>query len=274
MVEIGVCIEPFFGDIPYKERIEKIASIGFKYYEFWFHNAGFDGKNLTDEKKDFDMIAELNYKLGLTTTCFVHCHPDGGIKASLINKDDRGLILNSLTEEIIPLAKKIGCKGLISGSGNVNPFISEKEAIENIVETLIQISKIVEKEDITLLLEPWNTKVDHPLNFLSDPQMAVNIIKDVNHKNIKLLYDIYHMQIMKGDIVRFIRENIQYIGHFHIAGVPGRKEPIDNELYYPFIIKESVAAGYKGVFGLEYWPTMPSEKSLEKVLEYLTGVAV
>lgn len=270
MYNLGVCIESIFGDMPYRKRIETVAKLGFKYYEFWFHNAGFYG-SLKDEEKDFEMLAELNHKYGLTTSCFVHCHPDGGVKASLINKYDRDLILDTLAEEIIPLAKKIGCKGLISGSGNVNITIPKEAAIENMIETLIQVAKIVEKEYITVLLEPWNTKVNHPRNFLADPELAVDIIKAVNHKNIKILYDIYHMQIMKGNITQFIRENVQYIGHFHIAGVPGRKEPIGNELNYPFILKETVNAGYKGVFGLEYWPTMKPEDSLKAVIKHLNS---
>ncbi|MCM8777219.1 MAG: TIM barrel protein, partial [Candidatus Omnitrophica bacterium] len=171
MHRLGVCIEPIFGDMPYKKRIETVAMLGFKYYEFWFHNTGFNGSSLIEEEKDFEMLAELNHKYGLTTTCFVHCHPDGGIKASLINKDDRNLILDTLGEIIIPLAKKIGCKGIINGSGNVNTSISTQTAVENMIETLIHIAKVVEKEDITVLLEPWNTKIDHPYNFLSDPDV-------------------------------------------------------------------------------------------------------
>ncbi|MCM8778162.1 MAG: TIM barrel protein, partial [Candidatus Omnitrophica bacterium] len=143
---------------------------------------------------------------------------------------------------------------------------------ENMIETLIHIAKVVEKEDITVLLEPWNTKIDHPYNFLSDPDVALDIIKTVNHKNIKILYDIYHMQIMKGNITHFIKENIQYIGHFHIAGIPGRRDPLaNNELNYPFIIKEAIKAGYKGIFGLEYWPTMKPEESLKAVIKYLNS---
>jgi hydroxypyruvate isomerase len=78
------------------------------------------------------------------------------------------------------------------------------------------------------------------------------------------------MQIMYGNIVGFVRENLQHIGHFHIAGVPGRNEPIDNELNYPFILKSIEKMGYTGSFGLEYWPTIDSDESLKRTLAHLT----
>jgi len=263
MANIGVCIESVFGDEPYKKRIETIARLGFTHYEFWFHNKAFTGSGLRDEKKDFDMIGELNEKHKLTTVCFVHCHADGGIQASLLNKSHKNLIVDSLGE-IVPLAKKIGCKNLISGGGNVDPSVSDKEAEENIAENLKAIAPVMEKEGLTVLLEPWNTKVDHPQNWLWDPAVGVRILINVGSPNVKLLYDIYHMQIMTGNITAFITANIGYIGHFHMAGVPGRREPNDdNEVNYPFIIRKAEEAGYKGAFGLEYWPSMDVERSLK-----------
>ena len=108
--------------------------LGFKSYEFWFHDKRFDGTGLIDEPKDFDMIAELNDKYSLTTTDFVFNHPDGGIIGALIDKNDRNKILDSI-EEIISLAKKINCKKLISASGNRVKNISDEEAVENMVES-------------------------------------------------------------------------------------------------------------------------------------------
>ncbi|UCB45809.1 MAG: TIM barrel protein [Spirochaetota bacterium] len=265
MSEIGVCIETFFSDLDYEKRIERIYRIGFKSYEFWFHNARFDGKKLIDEPKDFDMIAELNEKFNLKVSDFVFNHPDGGIMASLIDKHDRNKILDNL-EEMISFAKKLDCKQLISASGNKKKDIGKEEAIENMIETLLLTMKICEREDITLLLEPWNTKVDHPDCFLDDPEIALKVLKEVNHKNAKMLYDIYHMQIMKGNVTSFIQENIQYIGHFHIAGVPGRNEPVNCELNYQYIVREIDKTGYKGLIGLEYWPTMDHKESLKKTM--------
>jgi hydroxypyruvate isomerase len=265
---IGVCIEPFFSDLPYRDRIRKVKELGFSTYEFWFHNKRFDGSSLINENKDFDEIAELNEKYGLTTADFVLNHPDGGVVGALIDAADRNLILDSL-EEMLALARKIGCKAFISGSGNKRPGLSRERAIENMVETLGEAARICARDGVTLILEPFNSKVDHPEYFLDDPQTCIEVLEAVEHPNAKMLYDIYHMQIMAGNILDFVGRNLKHIGHFHIAGVPGRHEPDACELNYPYIVREIQKMGYKGHFGLEYWPTVDPEQSLERTRRYL-----
>ncbi len=268
MVNIGVCIELFFSDLPYGERIKKIKDLGFKNYEFWFHNLRFDGSGLTEEMKNFEEIAELNDRYGLTTTDFVFNHPDGGIVASLIERKDRSLLLDSL-EEMIGHAQKIGCKRFICGSGNRVSGLAEEDALDNMIEVLSEMAKICGQEGITLLLEPFNSKVDHPDYFLTDPDTTLRVLKAVDSPNARMLFDIYHMQIMSGNITAFIRENIDYIGHFHVAGIPGRNEPAGYELNYPYILGEIDRLGFQGCVGLEYWPTTAPEVSLKKTRSYL-----
>ena len=135
---------------------------------------------------------------------------------------------------------------------------------------MVELAPLFTAEGITLLLEPWNTRVDHPDNFLDDPHTCAEVLKRVNSPNVKMLYDIYHMQIMDGNVVAFLRENIGLIGHFHVAGVPGRHEPDSCELNYPFIIGEIDRLGYTGHVGLEYWPTVGDAESLKRTLEYLS----
>jgi hydroxypyruvate isomerase len=270
MANIGVCIEPFFSDLPYRDRLARVKELGFRYYEFWFHNMRFDGSSLIPEDKDFDELAELNDRYGLTCTDFVFNHPDGGIVGAMIDKKDRNLILDSFGG-MIDLAKKIGCKAFISGAGNRVPGLSGNEALQNMIETLKACAATAQQNGITLILEPFNTRVDHPDYFLDDPHTCVQVLKEVGSDNVKMLYDIYHMQVMDGNVVAFIRENIRYIGHFHVAGVPGRHEPYDCELNYPFILREIDSLGYKGGIGLEYWPTIDHGKSLKRTKAYLEG---
>ena len=270
MIELSACIEPFFPDLDYADRIRKIHEIGFKAYEFWFHDKRFDGSRLIDEMKDFDHIAELNHEYGLVTADFVFNHPDGGVVAALIDPGDRNKLLDSL-EEMIGYAKKIGCSRFISGSGNRIPGQSREEAIESMIQSLSEIAKTCEEHGITLLVEPFNTRVDHPDYFLDDPQLCVDVLKKVGHPRVKMLFDIYHMQIMSGNVVSFIRENIDYIGHFHIAGVPGRHEPYACELNYKFILDEISKLGYSGFAGLEYWPTIEPGESLKETLRYFNS---
>jgi hydroxypyruvate isomerase len=261
MAKLCACIEPFFTDLGYADRIRKVAELGFTTYEFWFHDKRFDGKGLVPEKKDFDQIAELNAKYGLATSDFVFNHPDGGVIAALIQKKDRQKLLDTI-EEMIGLAKKIGCRQLVSGSGNRVKGFTREMALECMVESLRALAPICEKNGITLIVEPFNTRVDHPDYFLDNPVTCVQVLEKVGSPNVKMLFDIYHMQIMYGNIVSFIRKNIRHIAHFHIAGVPGRHEPEKGELNYPFILKEIDSIGYTGQFGLEYWPTLEPSESL------------
>jgi hydroxypyruvate isomerase len=97
------------------------------------------------------------------------------------------------------------------------------------------------------------------------------VLKQVGSPAVKLLYDIYHMQIMAGDITSFIRRNIAHLGHFHAAGVPGRHEPDSGELAYPFLLRELDRLGYQGCVGLEYWPTVDHAASLKRTKKYLEG---
>lgn len=268
MTNLGVCLDPFFVELPYSERIRKIAEIGFKGYEFWFNNYKNTKAGLVSEVKDFQEIAELNQKYGLITTDIVYNHCDGGLLASLINADDTQKLVDNFGA-MAEQAKLIGCHSLISASGNVIPNQNRDLSILYMLNNLKAIAKEAEIQGMTILLEPWNTKVDHPDNFLWDPQLSVDLIKAVDNPSVKLLYDIYHMQIMVGNILAFVKENIDYIGHFHIAGVPGRHEPFGCELDYRFIIQEIKKLGYKGFFGLEYWPTIDDKESLEKSYAFL-----
>ena len=100
MVKLSACIEPFFSELPYAERIRRVAELGFSAYEFWFHDQRFDGRNLVPEMKDFDQIAELNARYKLSTTDFVFNHPGGGVVASLIDAKDRPRLLDSIEASI------------------------------------------------------------------------------------------------------------------------------------------------------------------------------
>jgi hydroxypyruvate isomerase len=270
MVQLSVCIEPFFSDLPYAERLKRIAGLGFKAYEFWFHDKRFDGKGLVAEMKDFDQIAELNAKYGLVANDFVFNHPDGGVVASLIDKGDRAKLLDSV-EGMIALAKKIGCRKLISGSGNKVPGLCREDALESMTEGLSLLAKVCEKEDITLIVEPFNSRVDHPDYFLDNPETCVEVLRAVGSPNVKMLFDIYHMQIMYGNILSFVKANLDFIGHFHVAGIQGRHEPFPCELDFAFILNTIDAMGYSGYFGLEYWPSTDAGKSLADTKKRLAG---
>jgi hydroxypyruvate isomerase len=137
----------------------------------------------------------------------------------------------------------------------------------NLDKAFAEALELAEKNGFTFLLEPLNLKVDHPGFYLDSTAEAFEIIRKFDTPHLKLLFDMYHMQIMEGNIVANISDNIDMIGHFHVAGVPGRAEPHACELNYPYIFRQVDQLGYQGRFGLEYFPNLESTESLELQLK-------
>ncbi|HID95011.1 MAG TPA: hydroxypyruvate isomerase, partial [Candidatus Latescibacteria bacterium] len=248
MARISVCIEILFTDLPYVDCVKKVAEIGFPAIEFWFLGRRMDASDFDQGVRDFEAIAEVCRVSGVEVSDFVLNSPDGSIGGSLVNPEDRKDYLNRL-EKLIPLAHRLGCNRMITCTGNQVQGLSRQDQHTSIVDGLGEAAKIAEKEGITLLLEPLNTLVDHKGYYLDSSAEGIQIIKEVAHKNVRLLYDIYHMQVMEGNIISTIEDNIELIGHFHSAGVPGRHELMKGELNYPNIIRRIDELGYKGYFG-------------------------
>ena len=153
---------------------------------------------------------------------------------------------------------------LIVFSGNRNG-LPDAAGIEHTAEGLQRVAKAAEQAGVTLVLELLNTKVDHPDYQCDHTAWGVDVCKLVNSPRVKLLYDIYHMQIMEGDVIRTIRDNIAHIGHFHTAGNPGRNELDENqELYYPAICRAIAATDYDGYVGQEFTPKGDPVAALEQ----------
>lgn len=163
-------------------------------------------------------------------------------------------------------AKKIGVKKLITQVGNDT---GEERYIQHasIAEGLKAGAPILEKYGITVMIEPLNTYVNHKGYYLWSSLEAFDIVKEVNSENVKVIYDIYHQQVMEGNIIPNIKNNLQYIAHLHGAGHPGRHEMQFGENNYRYVIDEVEKAGYKGALGLEYSPLLERKESLKKALE-------
>jgi hydroxypyruvate isomerase len=156
--------------------------------------------------------------------------------------------------EMIPLVAKAGYKNLICFSGNKRGKTDE-EGWNNCVIGLQKLIPLAEKHKVTLVMELLNSKIDHKDYQCDKTQWGVELAKRLNSENFKLLYDIYHMQIDEGDVIRTIKEHHHFIAHYHTAGVPGRNE-IDatQELNYPVIMKTIANTGFKGFVGQEFLP--------------------
>ncbi len=160
-------------------------------------------------------------------------------------------------ERTIPLTAAAGNPNMICFSGN-RKGMSDEEGIKNCAIGLKRIMALAEKHKVTLAMELLNSKVGHKDYMCDHTAWGVELCKAVGSERFKLLYDIYHMQIMEGDVIHTIQEFHPYIAHYHTGGVPGRHEIDDTqELYYPAIMKAILATGYKGYVAQEFVPARP-----------------
>ena len=168
----------------------------------------------------------------------------------------------------IPEVAKHGYPNIITFSGNRRGMDDEVGA-RNCVQGLKRIMPVAEKHKVNVVLELLNSKVNHKDYMADHTAWGVEVCKGVGSERMKLLYDIYHMQIMEGDIIRTIRESHPYIGHYHTGGNPGRHEIDDSqELFYPAIMRAIVATGYTGFVGQEFVPERPDKlASLRQAIE-------
>ncbi|WP_299246498.1 TIM barrel protein [uncultured Aquimarina sp.] len=168
-------------------------------------------------------------------------------------------------QNLISQASNSGIKQVIVFSGNRNG-ISDEEGWENCAKGLAPLVKHAEKNNVVLIMELLNSKVDHKDYQCDRTPWGVSLVDKIGSPNFKLLYDIYHMQIMEGDIIATINKYKEYIAHYHTGGVPGRHEINDTqELNYPAIMKAIVANGYTGYVAQEFIPTY--ENSLDALKE-------
>lgn len=184
------------------------------------------------------------------------------------NKQFHSTLIKNYSE-MIPLVAKSGYKNVICFSGN-RRGMDDETGLKNCTEGLKQIMDLAEKNKVIVVMELLNSKVDHKDYQCDKTPWGAELVKRVGSENFKLLYDIYHMQIDEGDVIRTIRDNHQYITHYHTGGVPGRNEIDESqELYYPAIMKAILDTGFKGYVAQEF---IPARK--DKIASLKQGVMI
>jgi hydroxypyruvate isomerase len=170
-------------------------------------------------------------------------------------------------EKAIPQVAEFGFPNIICFSGN-RGGMSNEQGLENCVIGLKRVAPIAEKYKVNVIMELLNSKVDHKDYMCDHVAWGAEVMKRVGSEYCKLLYDIYHMQIMEGDLIRNIRQFHTYIGHYHTGGNPGRNE-IDEtqEIFYPAVMRAIVATGYKGFVGQEFIPKRDPLTSLRQAIQ-------
>lgn len=174
--------------------------------------------------------------------------------------------------EMIPLVAKAGYKNLICFSGSRRGK-DDETGWKNCTEGLKKIIPLAEKHNVIIVMELLNSKVDHKDYQCDKTAWGVELVKRVGSENFKLLYDIYHMQIDEGDVIRTIQDNHQYIAHYHTGGVPGRNEIDESqELYYPAIMKAIIKTGFKGYVAQEFIPSSKEKNGQLAALNTAVGI--
>jgi len=191
----------------------------------------------------------------------------GGEIGKALNRVENHAAIEQSFRTNIPRAAKAGVPNVITFSGN-RGGMSDDEGARNTVAGLNRVKKIAEDHGVTICMELLNSKRDHADYMCDRTAWGVRVAQEVNSPNVKLLYDIYHMQIMEGDLIDTIRRNLQWIGHFHTGGVPGRHE-LDGtqEVQWDAVMRGIAEAGFRGYVAHEFLPTGDPRESLRKAAE-------
>ncbi len=177
--------------------------------------------------------------------------------------------LMEVYSDFIPKAAAAGLENLICFSGN-RDGMSDEQGMDNCAIGLKKLMPLAEKHKVTVVMELLNSKVNHKDYMCDHTEWGVELAKKVGSERFKLLYDIYHMQIMEGDVIATIKKHHPYIAHYHTGGVPGRAEIDDSqELYYPAIMKAILETGFKGFVAQEFIP-----KRADKIASLKQGVSI
>jgi hydroxypyruvate isomerase len=259
-MKYGLCIEMAFARLPFERRLAAAAKAGFQYVEMWFVDGSFRGKG--------EELATLAKKHGVVITNTVIGAPDGSIGGGLTDPNNRRMWLDRV-RLTLDFNQAAGIPATIVCTGNVVPGRTDRQMEKSVVAGLEATLKLAEAAGITLLLESLNTTYDHPGYWLTGSDRGAALCRKFDSPRLRLLFDCYHMQIMEGDLLMHIKRNLDVIGHFHSAGVPGRNELFRGEIDYPFVCHEIERMGYRQIFGLEYMPSMADAASVRKTREYL-----
>lgn len=248
MMRLCVPIPCFFKDIDFAAAIRRVKALGYDAAETYnWKNLDFDAVRAACEETGVELLSMCTTEFRMTDPALRTAWLDG-------------------LKESCEAAKKLGVKRLIT---QVGPDTGAPRAQQHasIVAALRDARPILEDSGVTIMIEPLNTYVNHPGYYLWSSVEGFEIIREVDHPLVKVVYDIYHQQVMEGNIIPNVTNNLDCIAHLHSAGHPGRHELQYGESDYKVIFAAVDKAGYKGACGLEYSPLLEPEESLRLAKE-------
>jgi hydroxypyruvate isomerase len=258
MFKLGVTVPAVFsGDTI--QGIERAATAGADGVEFFdWENVDTDALRDTATEHGIDVYGTLAADAGRNIM-----DPDA---PSLCDPNSHEQVVEAI-ERSIEGSAAIGCQTLIVTVGQNDATLDDATQQTAIVAALRAVAPLAETNDVTLVVEPLNTRVDHPGYFLTTTDQGVAVVDAVDSPNVKLLFDVYHQQITEGDVIRRLRQHSEHIGHIHIADNPGRHEPGTGELEYARVFETIAALEYDGYVGCEFSPVGDPDVAIENVVE-------
>jgi hydroxypyruvate isomerase len=253
-----------YTDYPFLDRIKIAAEQGFDGIEFW-----------NWDNKDMPAILKTVQAVGIEIATF-----QSNRAGTLINPLHRKNYIAGIKESL-EVAVQMETKKLfiltdeLGGDRKVKfqfPDMTEKEKYKSVFEGLLEIIPFAEKAGVTLVLEPLNSLVDHAGYWLKNSEIGFELVREIKSPNLKILFDIYHQQISEGNIIERLTDNVEAIGHVHVADVPGRHQPGTGELNFINILNQLRITGYEDYVGLEFLPSIPSREAAKLGLQLIRGI--
>jgi len=240
-------------------QLEFIKDQGFTAFE----DNGMKNRDAKTQEKIGNFLSNNNMKMGVFVAHKIYWN-EPNLASGDLNK--RSEFLNDISNSI-EVAKRVNAKWMTVVPGHLDLRKDMNYQTQNVIETLKQASRLLEKHDLTMVLEPLNFR-DHPGLFLTESPQAFQICKAVNSKSCKILFDIYHQQIQEGNLIPNIEASWNEIAYFQIGDNPGRNEPTTGEINYKNIFKYIYDKGFNGVLGMEHGNSL---KGLEGELKLINS---
>lgn len=253
------CIDTLYTELEWEKRFEAAKKGGFGAVEFWDWRI-----------RDLQKTKEAAEKAGIIISGF-----NGDADYSLVDPEHKKPYLDFLKQSI-QAAKQVGARSVTIHSnalGEAGIVVNHYDNLSDTVklcamyDTLLECVKLAEQEEINLNLEALNITTDHVGNFLKNTQMAAEICELIGSPRLKVLYDVYHMQLNEGSLCDTIKKYSSQFGHIHVADAPGRHEPGTGEINYKKVIRTLEECGYTGFVGYELFPEKDTDTAVKAIME-------